>query len=187
MIEEIPTDVYGDLFKKLTLQDIEKLCRTSRRFRTYCLENQKFIAKIKCKALTKFLQDNEHEVEEYAYLNKLCFDEQSKKRAKEKYKMCEVQNKFTVQLLYLVNTHMYDEAYVMLTCQQVVEPNGTSIFRSKMFDAFPRKLVELYMNKLPSILELFGYDNVNDFYEDWPLSSFRNKHLRAYIRQNVNQ
>lgn len=178
-------DVYGDIMERLTLQEIGKVSRVSRCFREYCMENKGSIERIKRKALREFLQEKEEEVEEYAYKNRICYDEKTRERVMEEYKMCEVENKYTVQLLYLVNGQRYEEAYVMLTCEEVEEPNGTYIFRSRMFEAFPGKLVGVYMKKLPCILELFGYDNVDDFYEDWPLTIFRNKHLREYIRRNV--
>jgi hypothetical protein len=185
MITKIPEDLYSMLFTELSLQDIVNLCNTSQRFRTYCLTNQKFIAKVKCKALRKLLEESDKEIREFAFKHKLCFDKQSETRAIKKHGKCVVENTFTIQLIYLVNTHLYDEAYVKLTCEQVVEPNGTYIFRSNLFDGFPERLVKLYMDRLPPILELFGYDNVNDFYDDWPLESFRNDHLREYIKENV--
>lgn len=49
----------------------------------------------------------------------------------------------------------------------------------------PKKIIELYMKKLPSILTLFGYDNVNDFLEDYHYNSFTNKWIKKYIKENL--
>ena len=197
MIKNIPKDVYYDLFTVLSLKDIINTCNVNKSFKSFCLQNQKFIAKVKSDALKKFLKENDDVIREFALHNKLCFDKKSEKLAINKYlethgrltnfqSICTVENKFTVDLLYLVNNHLYDEAYVLLTCIDIIEPKGLHIFTSKLFDAFPERLVKIYMNSLPPILDLFGYyDNVDDFYEDWPLESFKNKYLRDYIKTNI--
>ena len=196
MIKKIPTDLYYDLFTELSLKDIINTCNVNKSFKSFCLQNQKFIAKVKSNALKKFLKDNDDSIREFAFRNKLCFDKKSEKLAINKYlethgrltnfqSICTVENKFTVDLLYLVNNGLYDEAYVLLTCMDIIPPKGLHIFTSKLFDAFPERLLNIYMNSLPPILDLFGYDNVDDFYDDWPIENFKNKYLRDYIKTNI--
>ena len=177
MIKKFPKDVYYDLFK-------------NKRFKSFCLENQTFIAKVKTDALKDFLKENDDSIREFAFRNRLCFDKKSEKLAINKYfethgSICTKENKFTVDLLYLINNGLYDEAYVLLTCIDIIPPMGLNIFTSRLFDAFPERLVKLYMNSLPPLLDLFGYEKVEDFYDDWPIKNFKNKYLRDYIKINI--
>jgi len=185
---DIHTDIYYNLFTDLSLKDIKQLFNTNKKFRKFCLDDQTFIAKTKIKALRKHLQEKDDDIREFALKNKICFDQNSSQRALTSWGLCENQNKFTVDLLYLVNNGMFDEAYTLVTCSPVVpEPTGGYIFTSKLFNTFPETLIEKYMSRLPPILELFGYESVQDFYDDYEeLDSFKNKALKSYIKKNVS-
>ena len=180
-ISSIPKEVYYDLFKNLSLKDVVKLCNTNRSFRKFCLDNQTFIAKTKLKALQKFLNENEVLIRAFAAKNKLCFDKKSE------LVMCILENKFTIDLLYLVNNKLFDEAYVLITCSRSVpEPDGTWIFTNKLFNAFPSNIVDEYLKRLPPILDLMGYERVEDFLSDYSLDDFKNPTLRKYIKKLSN-
>ena len=183
-MNNIPKDIYYNLFENLSLQDIINLCNTNRSFKNFCLDNQTFIAKTKCTSVQKFINDNESSIREFAIKHKMCFDNKSRDEIIRLQGSCSVQNKFTIDLLYLVNNGLYDEAYILITCSKnVPEPEGSWIFTSKLFDAFPSYMVDVYLKRLPPILDLMGYDNAEDFYSDYSLNQFTNSALRKYIEK----
>jgi hypothetical protein len=184
-IEKIPTDLYYNLFtENLTIKDIVNLCNINRSFKTFCSSNASFIHNIKTKALKKFLRDNDNKIKEFAVKNKFRYE------GMDFYgPIMTIENKFTVTLLYLVNNGLYDTATLYLTSPHFLfkQPVGHSIFSHKLFKAFPKKIVELYMERLPPILDLFGYDNTEDFFEDLPIQSFENKYLQEYIKKKLRK
>lgn len=181
----IPTELYYHLFEQLSFNDIKKLCNTNKQFKSFCLNNQNFIDSIKLRALKKLLKQSKDFILDFAVENGFCFDEKSLMLVIESKGMCTRENKFTIDLLYLINKKLYDEAYTLIKLtQKVPEPESLSIF-SKFFNTVPKKIVELYMSKLPPILDLFGYDNVEDFYEDNHLENIKNKSLIDYIKRNL--
>jgi hypothetical protein len=183
-MNKIITDVYYNIFAELSFKDIIKLCNTNKQFKEFSLQNQKFMDKIKLKAVKKLLKESEDKIRDFAYKNNIGFDNISTKRSIETYMMCRIIDKFTLDLLYLVNNKFLHEAYVLIDLTNNIPEPTLSIFIDKLFEKFPKKIIEIYMKKLPPILELFGYDNEDDFFEDYPLDRFINKHLQRYISDN---
>lgn len=183
-MNKIPKDIYYNIFTELSLGDIIQLCNTNKKFKDFCLQNQKFIAKIKLEAVKKLLKENEDKIRDFAYKNKLGFDKISKIRAIESYTFVNTIDKFTVDLLYLLNKNLLDEAYTLINLTDNIPEPPLHIFTDKITEKIPKKIVEMYMKKLPPILELFGYDNEDDFFEDYPMDRFKNKFLRMYISDN---
>ena len=183
-MNKIPKDIYYNIFTELSLEDIIQLCNTNKKFKEFCLQNQKFIAKIKIKAVKKLLKDHEDKIRDFAYKNKMGFDKISKQKAIESYTFVEIIDKFTLDLLYLINKNLLDEAYTLINLTDNIPEPPLSIFIDKITEKIPKKIVEMYMKKLPPILELFGYDDEDDFFEDYPIESFTNKHLQIYISDN---
>lgn len=183
-MNKIPKDIYYNIFEELSLEDIIKLCNTNKKFKEFCFQNQKFIAKIKLKAVKKLLKDDDFKIREFAYKNKIGFDRISQNRVINEYSFVTKIDKFTVDFLYLVNKNLLDEAYILINLTDNIPEPTLSIFTDKLTEKIPKKIVEMYMKKLPPILELFGYDNEDDFLEDFPINSFTNKHLQKYISDN---
>jgi hypothetical protein len=96
-------------------------------------------------------------------------------------------DKFTLDLLYLINKNLLDEASTLINLTDNMPEPPLFIFRDKITEKIPKKILEMYMKKLPSILELFGYDNEDDFLEDNPIKSFANKHLQKYVSDNYRR
>lgn len=185
-MNQIPKDIYYKIFTELNLQDIVKLCNLNKKFKEFCLQNQKFIAKIKLKAVKKLLKDDEESIRDFAYKNKMGFDKISKKRAIESYTYANIIDKFTLNLLYLANKKMFDEVYTLINVTDDIPEPSLYIFTDKIIEKLPKNIIEMYMNKLPPILELFGYDNEDDFLEDHPIETFTNKYLQKYILVNLH-
>lgn len=183
-MNKVPTDIYYNIFENLSLGDIVKLCNTNKKFKEFCLQNQKFIAKIKLKAVKKLLKDDDFKIRDFAFKNKIAFDKMSQNRAIHEYSFVTKIDKFTVDLLYLVNNNLLDEAYILINLTDNIPEPSLSIFTNKLTEKIPKSIIEMYMKKLPPILELFGYDNEDDFLEDFPIKSFTNKHLQKYILDN---
>jgi len=183
-MNKIPKDIYYNIFEELSLGDIVQLCNTNKTFKEFCLRNQEFIAKMKLKALQKLLKDEQDKIRDFAYKNKMAFDKTSQKRAIEGYSYARMIDKFTLDLLYLVNKKLLDEAYTLINVTDNIPEPPLFIFTDKITKQIPKSIIEMYMRKLPPILELFGYDNEDDFFEDNPLDSFTNKHLQIYISDN---
>jgi len=184
-MKNITQDIYYNIFEKLTFKDIFKLCKVSKKFKNFCENNETFIKKTKVKALKKLLKENEDKIRDYAYNNKLCFDKKSKERSIISYRLCNVQNRFTVELLYLINNKMIEEAYVQIMYMDNIPEPSLYILSSNLIESWSKKIIEMYMNKLPPILELFGYENKEEFLEDNPINQFKNKSLREYISKNI--
>ena len=184
---KIPKDIYYNIFTELSLGDMIKLCNTNKKFKEFCLQNQKFIAKIKIKAVKKLLKDDEDKIRDFAYKNKMGFDNISKKRTLESYTFVSMIDKFTLDLLYLINKNLLDEAYTLISLTDDIPEPPLYIFTHEIIEKMPKKIVEMYMKKLPQILELFGYDNEDDFLEDFPINRFTNKHLQKYISDNYRK
>lgn len=183
-MNKIPKDIYYNIFTELSLGDITQLCNTNKKFKNFCLQNQKFIAKIKIKAVKKLLKDDEDKIRDFAYKNKMGFDKISKKRALESYTFVSIIDKFTVDLLYLINKNLLDEAYTLIDLTDNIPEPSLYIFTNNITEKIPKKIVEMYMKKLPPILELFGYDNEDDFLEDNLIDRFTNKNVQIYISDN---
>lgn len=183
-MNKIPTDIYYNIFTELSLGDIIQLCNTNKKFKEFCLQNQKYISKIKIKAVKKLLNDDQDKIRDFAYKNKMGFDKISKKRAIESYTFANIIDKFTIDLLYLINKNLLDEAYTLINLTDNIPEPPLYIFTNKITEKIPKKIIEIYMKKLPPILELFGYDNKDDFFEDFPMDRFKNKHLQVYISDN---
>jgi hypothetical protein len=183
-MNKIPTDMYYNIFTELSSRDITQLCDTNRNFKNFCKQNQEFIAKIRIKAVKKLLKDDEDIIRDFAYKNKFGFDKISKNRASESVTIID---KFTLDLLYLINKNLLDEAYTLINLTDNIPEPPLFIFTNKITEKTPKNIVEMYMKKLPSILELFGYDNEDDFLEDNPIKSFANKHLQKYISDNYRR
>lgn len=183
-MNKIPTDIYYNIFTGLSLRDIIQLCNTNNKFKNFCLQNQKFIAKIKIKAVKKLLKEHEDKIRDFAYKNKMGFDKISKNNALKSYTFVQIIDKFTVDLLYLINKNLLDEAYTLINLTDTIPEPPLYIFTDKITKKIPKKIVEMYMKKLPSILELFGYDNEDDFLEDNPIDRFTNKNVQIYISDN---
>lgn len=183
-MNKVPKDIYYNIFENLSLGDIVKLCNTNKKFKEFCLHNQKFIAKIKLKAVKELLKEHEDKIRDFAFTNKLSFDKMSQNRGINEYSFVTKIDKFTVDLLYLVNNNLLDEAYILVNLTDNIPEPSLSIFTNKLTEKIPKKVVEMYMKKLPPILELFGYENEDDFFEDFPIKSFTNKHLQKYISDN---
>lgn len=172
-MNKIPKDIYYNIFTELSLGDIIQLCNTN-----------KFIAKTKIKAVKKLLNDHEDKIRDFSYKNKMGFDETSKKRAIKSYTRVNIIDKFTLHLLYLVNKKMLDEAYTLINLTDNIPKPPLYIFTDKITEKIPKNIIEMYMKKLPPILELFGYDDELDFLEDYPMERFKNKYLQVYISEN---
>ena len=185
-MKNITQDIYYNIFEKLTFKDIFKLCKVNKQFKDFCENNQTFIKKTKVKALKKILREKEDEIRDYAYNNKLCFDKRSEERSRVSYGLCNVEKRFTVELLYLINNKMIEETYVQIMHMNNIPEPSLYILSSDLIKSWPKKIIEMYMNKLPPILELFGYENKEDFLEDNLISQFENKELRKYILKNIN-
>lgn len=183
-MNKIPTDIYYNIFTELSFGDIIGLCNSNKRFKNFCLQNQKFIAKIKLKAVKKLLKDDDFKIRDFAFKNKIAFDKMSQNRAINKYSFVTKIDKFTVDLLYLVNNNLLDEVYILINLTDKIPEPSLSIFTDKLTEKIPKSIIEMYMKKLPPILELFGYDNEDDFLEDFPIKSFTNKYLQKYILDN---
>jgi hypothetical protein len=186
-MNKIPTDIYYNIFTELSFGDIIGLCNSNKRFKNFCLQNQKFIEKIKLKAVKKLLKDDEDKIRDFAYRNKMGFDKMSQNRAINEYTFVSMIDKFTVDLLYLVNNNLLDEVYVLINSRDDIPEPPLFIFTNKITERMPKKIVEMYMKKLPPILELFGYDNEDDFIADFPIKSFTNRHLQIYILDNYKR
>lgn len=186
-MNKIPKDIYYNIFTELSLGDIIQLCNTNKKFKEFCLQNQKFIAEIKIKAVKKLLKDDDDKIRDFAYKNKMSFDKISKKRAIESYGMVSIIDKFTLDFLYLVNKNLLDEVYTLINSKDSVPEPPLFIFTNKMTEKIPKSIIEMYMKKLPPILELFGYDDELDFLEDFPIERFKNKYLQVYISDNIGK
>lgn len=185
IMNKIPTDIYYNLFAELNSEDIIKLCNTSKKFKEFCLQNQKYIATIKIKAIKRLLKDHEDKIRDFAYNNKMGFDKISKDHAIRSYGFVNIIDKFTLDLLYLVHNNLLDEAYILITLTDNIPEPPLYIFTDKITKKIPKKIIELYIKKLPPILELFGYDNTEDFLEDFPIERFTNNHLQKYIKNEL--
>ena len=186
-MNKIPKDIYYNIFTELSLGDIIQLCNVNKKFKEFCLQNGKFIDTIKIKAVKKILKDEKDKIREFAYKNKMGFDKISEKSAIESYGFVNIVEKFTIDLLYLVNNKLLDEAYILISLTDNIPEPSLYIFTDKITEKIPKAIIEIYMNKLPPILELFGYDNKEDFLEDYPINRFTNKNLQKYIRDKLRE
>lgn len=185
MILDLNTDVYYTLFQKLSLKDIKNMCQVNKTFRNFCIQNSNFIEKLKKKALKVFLQQQESNQRKFALKYKLCFDIQSQILASNRYGMCSHIDKYTFTLLYLINHDYYEEAWILLnTIDKIPEPS-LFIFSHPLFTKFPKKLLNIYIQKLPPLLDLFGYTNIDDFIEDFPINNYTNKYFQEYVKNSV--
>jgi hypothetical protein len=184
-MNKLTVDLYYKLFENLTLKDIFKLCQVDKKFKAFCENKESFIVKTKVKALKKILKEKEDGIRDYAYNNKICFDKKSKDRSIRRYGLCNDVNKFTVELLYLMNNNMLEEAYVQIMHTDNIPEPSLYILSSDLIKDWRKDIIEMYMDKLPPILELFGYENEKDFLHDYPINNFKNVELKKYILKNI--
>ena len=69
---------------------------------------------------------------DFAFKNKIAFDKMSQNRAINKYSFVTKIDKFTVDLLYLVNNNLLDEVYILINLTDKIPEPSLSIFTDKL-------------------------------------------------------
>lgn len=177
-------DTFFDIIERSDLKTIQALCQTNAMFYNLCKTYPKQIQRIKCKGLNQTISDNESNMRMFAKQKKLIFDKKSRDVCLSVSSMGTFYDKIWVDLMFLLNKKYFAEAEALIVCSKLPEP-PMGLFDTKEMVEMPAKLMNLLWEHLPPILEVSGYDNIEDFKEDYPLRDFKNKTLRNIVKAQI--
>lgn len=117
---------------------------------------------------------------------KFCFDNKIHLKIVRKFsnKFSNFVDKFTLEFLYLLKHNLFYEAYILVKFTDNIPIPPWNIFISNVIKNIPNQVLEIYMSRLPPILELFDCKNIHDFLEAFPIYIF-NEPFKKYIKTKI--
>lgn len=184
---EITDDSFFNLIKHLSIREIRFICQSNKHFSKLCKKYANTIYNSKCKSLKQTITSSDKAIRTFAEKHKFGFDDASKRALKKSGKSYVI-DKVWVDLMYFLELNHYDEAEALLSCSELPVP-PMSLFFYPQVETMPSQLMELLLNNLTksfgTIMDIAGYDNKDDFVDDYPLHGFKHIILRDVIKKQM--
>lgn len=187
----ISTDVFFHIIENSDFRTITKLCQINSAFYNLCKTYPKQIEHIKCKGLKKFINENDYKIRKFALNNRYIFDEQSSIECEQTKNPTSViigthYDKIWIDLMFFLNEHYYTEAEALIICNKLPNP-PMGLFEQYTMVKMPPKIMILLWQQLGNILDVAGYENKEDFLEDYRENAIKihNKTMRKIIKNQL--
>jgi hypothetical protein len=178
-------DIFWKILEKSDFKTIGHLCQINKTFYYNCKKYPRQIEKLNCKSVNVLIIQDDLLIRDFAAKNFFEFDKRSHDEIWENNFILAstIYDKFWVDLMYLLNRKYYKEAETLIICSKLPQIN-MGLFNEKEMVNMPSRLMKLLWQQLPSV-EVAGYDNKEDFLQNYYIDAIENKTFREIIRKQL--